>query len=57
MNAVVDFTDAYPECHNYAVEKLMEKFGPKGKCTLLDYVMFYGEAIDKFRSSKGSEVE
>jgi len=41
----VDFTNADPEAHTYAVTKLTEKFGPKGKCTLLDYLAFYSEKL------------
>ena len=41
----VDFNGAFLDAHTYAVDKLIEKFGPKGRCTLLDYVMFYGEHL------------
>ncbi|GAG77101.1 unnamed protein product [marine sediment metagenome] len=42
----VDFNGAFLDAHTYAVEKLLEKFGPKGRCTLLDYVLFYGEYLE-----------
>ena len=34
-------------CHNYAVRKLKEKFGENGHCTMMDYVMFYGEELER----------
>jgi len=45
----VDFTNADEDAHEYAVKKLTEKFGPKGDCTLLDYIMFYGEYLVDFQ--------
>jgi len=36
-------------CHNYAVQKLKEKFGPSGNCTMLDYVKFYGEKLKELQ--------
>jgi len=45
LNITVDFSNANPEAHNYAVDKLKEKFGEHGKCTMLDYAEFYGEKL------------
>jgi len=45
----VDFTNADDDAHEYSVKKLMEKFGPKGDCTLLDYILFYGEYLVNFK--------
>lgn len=42
----VDFNGAFKDAHEYAVKKLTEKFGPKGRCSLLDYVLFYGEYLE-----------
>lgn len=41
----VDFANADDDAHKYAVDKLMEKFGPKGHCTMADYIMFYAEHL------------
>lgn len=46
----VDFSKATPEAHNYAVEKLREKFGEKGKCNLLDYLVFYAEKLKQLEN-------
>jgi len=55
INFTFDYSKANVEAHNYAREKLIEKFGPKGNCTLLDYILFYGEKLEemKNRSSGG----
>jgi len=47
LSYTFDYSKADLEAHNYAVEKLREKFGDKGRCTLLDYILFYGEALKK----------
>lgn len=46
LNIKVDFSKANPKAHNYAVDKLVEKFGEKGKCTFLDYIKLYGERLN-----------
>ena len=52
LNITVDFSKAIPEAHNYAVDKLREKFGEHGKCTMLDYAMFYGEKLIEMEKEK-----
>ena len=52
LNVTVDFSKAIPEAHNYAVDKLREKFGEHGKCTLLDYAEFYGEKLIEMEKKK-----
>lgn len=49
---MIDFSKAYPKAHNYTVEKLKEKFGPKGHCTMLDYAKFYVEGLELFGEAK-----
>ena len=52
----VDFNGAFLDAHTYAVEELTKKFGPKGRCTLLDYVFFYGQYLeDNPREAEGSK--
>ena len=45
LNITVDFSNANPEAHNYTLDKLKEKFGEHGKCTMLEYAIFYGEKL------------
>jgi len=46
MKFVFDYSKADPSAHNYALKKLREKFGNKGRCTLFDYIKFYAEGLE-----------
>jgi hypothetical protein len=46
MEIKLNYSKANPEAHNYAVDKLREKFGKKGHCTILDYVILYCEGLE-----------
>ena len=41
----LDYSKANLEAHNHAVDRLWEKFRDEGQCSLLDYIVFYGEGL------------
>ena len=50
---VFDYSKTNPEAHDYALKKLKEKFGEHGECTLLHYVIFYSEGLEKTEKGFG----